>query len=162
MIIILFDIRIAGISHLTENAMPQVAGKGKHVRFMHQRQLFSSVPFPCIFIGIPYTPFNHRTGIYHDLGGNFIWSAHLDGSSDTGINTPCVFTNHDKINVSRTFILQRRLYTGIQFDRTKVYILIQGKPHLQQYAHFEDSGFYIGVADGTEKNAIGLPDFLNY
>ena len=100
------------------------------------------------------------SGVDPVLCGDFIGSTLLHAAADTGVDAAGIFTDDDVVNIFRAFAGERGFHARIKFDRAEADVLVEFKAQTEQDAFFQNSGFDLGAADGTEEGGIGFAELV--
>ncbi len=116
------------LCHFVECALPQVKRIGQYIRLSAQGQFLGPVTTPARLKGVPDAALNPHASADRFLNSHLVGRAPSHNAASARIETFCVFTHDDKVNLFRPLILDGRLHTRIELDRPKINVKIQLKP----------------------------------
>ena len=132
--------------HRIERALPQVAGKREHVRFVHQRHMFAFT-LCCQFECITNATLDSEPCVHTALRGNLVHGSFAQYSTFAGVRAFGVFANHHKA------VRLGMPWCGAG-KWSLIDVQIQTETQLQQQAPFDYTWWHSRCAHGTEQNHI--------
>ena len=95
------------------------------------------------------------------LDGDLVGRALKEVTAGAGVEAFVVLADDNEIHVLGALVLERTILGAIKADGAEIDVLFELEPEAEQDALFENAGFHLGVADGTEEDGLEAAQFID-